>query len=156
MPEFPGGELALRKYIANAIKYPVIAQENGIQGKVYVLLLLVKMVVFQMPVLQGVLTHRLIKKHFVLLMHFQNGNLENNVENLFVYLTLYQLTSYYSKDLKKYNYAPDPVFGSGVFYGHINYMKIYMIETAPDTEKAVLVGLINQNQDEKQAHGIFR
>lgn len=36
MPVFPGGELALRKYIANAIKYPVIAQENGIQGKVYV------------------------------------------------------------------------------------------------------------------------
>jgi len=36
MPVFPGGELALRKYIMNAIKYPVIAQENGIQGKVYV------------------------------------------------------------------------------------------------------------------------
>lgn len=36
MPEFPGGDLALRKFIANAIKYPVIAQENGIQGKVYV------------------------------------------------------------------------------------------------------------------------
>ena len=36
MPEFPGGELALRKFIANSIKYPVIAQENGIQGKVYV------------------------------------------------------------------------------------------------------------------------
>lgn len=36
MPEFPGGELALRKFIANAVKYPVIAQENGIQGKVYV------------------------------------------------------------------------------------------------------------------------
>lgn len=36
MPEFPGGEMALRAYIANAIKYPVIAQENGIQGKVYV------------------------------------------------------------------------------------------------------------------------
>jgi protein TonB len=36
MPEFPGGELALRKWIANEIKYPVIAQENGIQGKVYV------------------------------------------------------------------------------------------------------------------------
>lgn len=36
MPEFPGGELALRQFIANAIKYPVIAQENGIQGKVYV------------------------------------------------------------------------------------------------------------------------
>jgi len=36
MPEFPGGELALRAFIGNAIKYPVIAQENGIQGKVYV------------------------------------------------------------------------------------------------------------------------
>jgi protein TonB len=36
MPEFPGGDLALRKFIANAVKYPVIAQENGIQGKVYV------------------------------------------------------------------------------------------------------------------------
>ncbi len=36
MPEFPGGEAALRKFIANAIKYPQIAQENGIQGRVYV------------------------------------------------------------------------------------------------------------------------
>ena len=36
MPEFPGGEAALHKYIAQSIKYPVIAQENGIQGRVYV------------------------------------------------------------------------------------------------------------------------
>jgi periplasmic protein TonB len=36
MPEFPGGEVALRKWIAEHIKYPVIAAENGIQGKVYV------------------------------------------------------------------------------------------------------------------------
>ncbi len=36
MPEFPGGELALRKYLADAVNYPVIAQENGIQGKVYI------------------------------------------------------------------------------------------------------------------------
>ncbi len=36
MPEFPGGEMALRKHIANAVKYPEIAQEKGIQGKVYV------------------------------------------------------------------------------------------------------------------------
>lgn len=36
MPEFPGGELALRRYINTAIKYPGIAQENGIQGKVLV------------------------------------------------------------------------------------------------------------------------
>jgi periplasmic protein TonB len=36
MPEFPGGEAALRRFIANSIKYPQIAQENGIQGRVYV------------------------------------------------------------------------------------------------------------------------
>lgn len=36
MPEFPGGTLALRQYLASAVKYPVVAQENGIQGKVYV------------------------------------------------------------------------------------------------------------------------
>ena len=36
MPEFPGGDIALRKFIANSIKYPEIAIEKGIQGKVYV------------------------------------------------------------------------------------------------------------------------
>jgi protein TonB len=36
MPEFPGGEAALRQYIAKNIKYPATAQEMGIQGKVYV------------------------------------------------------------------------------------------------------------------------
>lgn len=36
MPEFPGGELALRKYVAENIRYPNAARENDIQGKVYV------------------------------------------------------------------------------------------------------------------------
>ncbi len=36
MPEFPGGELALRKFLAEAVQYPFVAQENGIEGKVYV------------------------------------------------------------------------------------------------------------------------
>lgn len=34
MPEFPGGQMELLKYLGKAIKYPVIAQENGIQGRV--------------------------------------------------------------------------------------------------------------------------
>lgn len=34
--EFPGGTRALYRYISDNVKYPVIAQENGIQGKVYV------------------------------------------------------------------------------------------------------------------------
>ncbi|MBQ6777292.1 MAG: energy transducer TonB [Paludibacteraceae bacterium] len=33
-PEYPGGDAALMKYISENIKYPVIAQENGIQGRV--------------------------------------------------------------------------------------------------------------------------
>jgi protein TonB len=36
MPEFPGGQNALLKFLATSIKYPVIAQENGIQGRVVV------------------------------------------------------------------------------------------------------------------------
>ena len=35
-PEFPGGNAALNSYLANSIKYPVIAQENGVQGRVTV------------------------------------------------------------------------------------------------------------------------
>ena len=34
MPEFPGGAQAMYKYIGENLKYPVIAQENGIQGRV--------------------------------------------------------------------------------------------------------------------------
>lgn len=34
MPEFPGGQMELLKYLSKSIKYPVIAQENGIQGRV--------------------------------------------------------------------------------------------------------------------------
>ena len=34
MPEFPGGQQALFKYLNDNLKYPVIAQENGIQGTV--------------------------------------------------------------------------------------------------------------------------
>ncbi|MCK4663484.1 MAG: energy transducer TonB [Bacteroidales bacterium] len=36
MPEFPGGDLELRKFIAQNVKYPEIAKENGIQGKVFI------------------------------------------------------------------------------------------------------------------------
>ena len=33
-PEYPGGSSALMKFLSDNIKYPVIAQENGIQGRV--------------------------------------------------------------------------------------------------------------------------
>ena len=34
MPQFPGGPSELMKYIADHMKYPTIAQENGTQGRV--------------------------------------------------------------------------------------------------------------------------
>lgn len=34
MPEFPGGQAALMKWIGDHVKYPAIAEENGIQGRV--------------------------------------------------------------------------------------------------------------------------
>ena len=36
MPQFPGGQAALLEYLSKNIKYPVVAEENGIQGKVIV------------------------------------------------------------------------------------------------------------------------
>ena len=36
MPEFPGGDIALRKFIADNIKYPEEAKEKGLSGKVFV------------------------------------------------------------------------------------------------------------------------
>lgn len=36
MPQFPGGEAELLKYIASHIKYPTMAAENNIQGRVVV------------------------------------------------------------------------------------------------------------------------
>jgi periplasmic protein TonB len=35
-PAFPGGDAELIKYVAEHTKYPVIAQENGIEGTVYI------------------------------------------------------------------------------------------------------------------------
>ena len=34
MPEFPGGQAALLKWISDHIRYPAVAEENGIQGRV--------------------------------------------------------------------------------------------------------------------------
>ena len=35
-PQFPGGEAALLKYVADHIRYPADAQDNGVQGRVVV------------------------------------------------------------------------------------------------------------------------
>jgi protein TonB len=36
MPSFPGGDKALYEYLAKNIKYPAVAKDNGIEGKVYI------------------------------------------------------------------------------------------------------------------------
>lgn len=35
MPEFPGGQQALMKYLSSHLKYPEFAKEEGIQGRVF-------------------------------------------------------------------------------------------------------------------------
>ncbi|NOZ35454.1 MAG: energy transducer TonB [Chlorobi bacterium] len=35
MPEFPGGVVALKRYIATHVVYPAVARENGIEGTVF-------------------------------------------------------------------------------------------------------------------------
>ncbi|MFR9166798.1 MAG: energy transducer TonB [Dysgonomonas sp.] len=34
MPQFPGGKIELMKYISNSLRYPAIAVDNGIEGRV--------------------------------------------------------------------------------------------------------------------------
>lgn len=36
MPSFPGGQAALMQYLSSHVKYPAVAEENGIQGRVTV------------------------------------------------------------------------------------------------------------------------
>ena len=36
MPSFPGGQGAMMEFLSKNIKYPVVAEENGIQGRVLV------------------------------------------------------------------------------------------------------------------------
>ena len=36
MPSFPGGNGALMSYLQSNVKYPIVAQENGVQGRVQI------------------------------------------------------------------------------------------------------------------------
>lgn len=36
MPQFPGGQAAMMKFIADSLRYPSVAYENGIEGRVIV------------------------------------------------------------------------------------------------------------------------
>ena len=42
MPEFPGGQATLMKWLASNVRYPQMAQENGISGRVIVKLVVEK------------------------------------------------------------------------------------------------------------------
>ena len=42
MPSFPGGPQALLQYLNSNVKYPVVAQENGVQGRVVISLVVEK------------------------------------------------------------------------------------------------------------------
>ncbi len=36
MPQYPGGDMGLRKHIATSVRYPISAQENGKTGRIYI------------------------------------------------------------------------------------------------------------------------
>ena len=42
MPQFPGGPSALFEYLSNNLQYPVVAEENGVQGRVIVFFIVEK------------------------------------------------------------------------------------------------------------------
>jgi len=42
MPEFPGGETAMKQFLAENLKYPALASEKGIKGEVYVTFIITK------------------------------------------------------------------------------------------------------------------
>lgn len=96
MPQFPGG--SVQKWIAKNVKYPMIAQENNIQGKVFVQFVIGKDGSVSNVKVADPLTH-----HFGQRSHSRGesmpkmGNLENREVNRFEYLTLYLSTSSYSK-----------------------------------------------------------
>ncbi|NDV59745.1 TonB family protein [Bacteroides sp. 519] len=50
MPEYPGGQTALMRYLNSSIKYPLAAQEKGIQGRVIVQFVVSKSGVITNPV----------------------------------------------------------------------------------------------------------
>tara|TARA_B100001142_G_C14230765_1_gene615283 strand:- start:101 stop:754 length:654 start_codon:yes stop_codon:yes gene_type:complete len=55
MPEFPGGDLGLMKYIQRNVRYPAIAKEYNITGKVYVSFIVDKSgVVTNVKIVRGV------------------------------------------------------------------------------------------------------
>ena len=54
-PEYPGGDMALMKYLAENTKYPAIAKENNVSGKVFVQFVIDKTgAVTKVKVLRGV------------------------------------------------------------------------------------------------------
>ena len=55
MPEFPGGDLGLMKYIQKNVRYPAIAKEYNITGKVYVSFIVDKQgIVTNVKIVRGV------------------------------------------------------------------------------------------------------
>ncbi len=57
-PEFPGGETALRTYLAKNTKFPRVAVENGIEGRVFVKFVIDKKgKITQVEILRGVDPH---------------------------------------------------------------------------------------------------
>ena len=82
MPSFPGGNVS--KWIAKNVKYPVLAMENGIQGKVFIQFVIERDgSITDVKVARGV-DASWIRKLYVLCSRCRNGNQESREVNLYV------------------------------------------------------------------------
>jgi len=62
MPQFPGGDPEMMKYLSNNIKYPALAVDNGVEGTVIITFIVNKKETLLMPRLQEVLVLDVMKK----------------------------------------------------------------------------------------------
>ena len=101
MPTFNGGDPAteFRKYIAQNLRYPEIAAENGVSGRVIVQFAVNKTGRWLMQWLYVVLTLPLIRKPSGWLCPHPNGPPESSVERRLRYSLPSPLTSCFSKIL---------------------------------------------------------
>lgn len=76
-PSFPGGESAMKSYLNSNVKYPDVAQENGIQGRVIVESIIEKDGSMSDVKVIKVLTRHLTGKPCVLLRLCRNGHQQN-------------------------------------------------------------------------------
>lgn len=89
MPQFPGGDAALFEYLSTHIKYPTIAEENGVQGRVIVTFVVERDGSITTSKWSSLLTPHLTRKHPAWWQACLSGFPVSRMVLLYVLSTLY-------------------------------------------------------------------